>query len=265
MNKIIIENNELKNYTSNEVNIKDNNIYLIGANSLTIDYINTTKANITLNIQKNAHINIYEFSNNDNLDLKTTYILEEGSNLTINKYYNNKEINEEVTINLNGEKATIKYNFAEVNTAGANHHIIINHNHNHTTSNIYTHILEKNTANINVTVDSILPKQTPKCYLNQETKIMTLGTGTCQIKPNMYIDEDDVEARHGSVIGTFSEDTIFYLMSRGVPREKALELLIKGHILSPLDFAFDFKQKIIETLNNQRRWNNEQRRLSHIR
>ena len=69
----------------------------------------------------------------------------------------------------------------------------------------------------------------------------------------MYIDEDDVEARHGSVIGTFSEDTIFYLMSRGVPREKALELLIKGHILSPLDFAFDFKQKIIETLNNQRR------------
>ena len=75
MNKIIIENNELKNYTSNEVNIKDNNIYLIGANSLTIDYINTTKANITLNIQKNAHINIYEFSNSDNLDLKTTYIL----------------------------------------------------------------------------------------------------------------------------------------------------------------------------------------------
>ena len=141
MNKIIIENNELKNYTSNEVNIKDNNIYLIVANSLTIDYINTTKANITLNIQKNAHINIYEFSNSDNLDLKTTYILEEGSNLTINKYYNNKEINEEVTINLNGEKDNIKYNFAEVNTAGANHHIIINHNHTHTTSNIYTHIL----------------------------------------------------------------------------------------------------------------------------
>lgn len=253
MNKIIIENNKLKNFTSNEVNIIDNNIHLTGANNLTIDYINTTKANIKVNIKNHAHINIYEYSNNDNLDLKTTYNLEEGSNLTINKYYNNKKINEEVTINLNGKEATIKYNFSEVNTAGANHHIIINHNHTHTTSNIYTHILEKNTANINVTVDSVLPKQTPECYLNQETKIMNLGTGSCQIKPNMYIDEDDVEARHGSVIGTFSEDTIFYLMSRGVPREKALDLLIKGHILSPLDFAFDFKQKIIENINNQRR------------
>ena len=37
MNKIIIENNELKNYTSNEVNIKDNNIYIIEANTLTIE------------------------------------------------------------------------------------------------------------------------------------------------------------------------------------------------------------------------------------
>ena len=253
MNKIVIENNVLENFSSNEVNIMDNNIYLIGANSLTMDYINTTKANITINIKKNAHINIYEFSNNDNLDIKITYNLEEGSKLTINKYYNNKDINEEVNVNLNGEKATIKYNFSEVNTAGANHHIIINHNQKETTSNIYTHILEKSTANINVTVDSILPKHTPKCYLNQETKIMTLGTGSCQIKPNMYIDEDDVEARHGSVIGTFSEDTIFYLMSRGIPKEKALELLIKGHILSPLDFAFDFKQKILENINNQRR------------
>ena len=229
MNKIVIENNVLENFSSNEVNIMDNNIYLIGANSLTMDYINTTKANITINIKKDAHINIYEFSNNDNLDIKITYNLEEGS------------------------KLTIKYNFSEVNTAGANHHIIINHNQKETTSNIYTHILEKNSANINVTVDSILHKHTPKCYLNQETKIMTLGTGSCQIKPNMYIDEDDVEARHGSVIGTFSEDTIFYLMSRGIPREKALELLIKGHILSPLDFAFDFKQKILENINNQRR------------
>lgn len=257
MNRIIIENNILKDFSSNEVNIMDNNIYLIGANNITIDYINTTKANIKIHLKKDANINIYEFSNNNNLDLKTTYNLEEGCKLTINKYYSNEKIAEEVKINLNGNRSNIRYNFSEVNTAGANHHIIINHNQKETTSNIYTNILEKDKADINVTIDSILPKHTPNCFLNQETKIMTLGTGTSQIKPNMYIDEDNVEARHGSVIGTFSPANIFYLTSRGIPEEKALELLIKGHILSPLNFDFDFKQKILENLNNQRRWNNE--------
>jgi Fe-S cluster assembly protein SufD len=55
--------------------------------------------------------------------------------------------------------------------------------------------------------------------------------------PNLEILTDDLQCGHGSSSGPLDEDQLYYLMSRGLPRDKAERLLVRGffnEILSKL-------------------------------
>ncbi|MEO6454990.1 MAG: Fe-S cluster assembly protein SufD [Ginsengibacter sp.] len=56
-------------------------------------------------------------------------------------------------------------------------------------------------------------------------------------KPQLEIYADDVKCSHGSTIGQFNEDALFYLKARGIGEEKAKALLIHA-------FAYDVTEKI---------------------
>jgi Fe-S cluster assembly protein SufD len=56
-------------------------------------------------------------------------------------------------------------------------------------------------------------------------------------KPQLEIFADDVKCSHGSTIGQFNEDALFYLKARGIGEEKAKALLIHA-------FAYDVTQQI---------------------
>ncbi|QQE75177.1 Fe-S cluster assembly protein SufD [Brevibacillus composti] len=48
--------------------------------------------------------------------------------------------------------------------------------------------------------------------------------------PILLIDEDDVKAGHAASVGRFSEESIYYLMSRGISRRQAERLIILGFL-----------------------------------
>jgi len=54
-------------------------------------------------------------------------------------------------------------------------------------------------------------------------------------KPELEIFADDVVCGHGSTAGALDEDSLFYLMSRGVPRAEAESMLVRGFIEEILD------------------------------
>lgn len=54
--------------------------------------------------------------------------------------------------------------------------------------------------------------------------------------PFLLIDEYDVEASHGAAIGQIDEEQLYYLMSRGLTRKRAEELIIHG-FLAPFEKA----------------------------
>ncbi len=49
-------------------------------------------------------------------------------------------------------------------------------------------------------------------------------------KPELEIYADDVKCSHGSSSGSIDEDSIFYLMSRGLNRQEAIKLLVEGFL-----------------------------------
>ena len=49
-------------------------------------------------------------------------------------------------------------------------------------------------------------------------------------KPELEIYADDVKCSHGSASGSLDENSIFYLMSRGLSYKEARQLLINGFL-----------------------------------
>ena len=54
-------------------------------------------------------------------------------------------------------------------------------------------------------------------------------------KPELEIYADDVACSHGSTVGAIDEDAIFYLISRGVPRKQAQDMLVLAFLAEAID------------------------------
>ena len=68
---------------------------------------------------------------------------------------------------------------------------------------------------------------------------------TSDLKQDIFIDENDVIANHSALIGTFSTDEIFYLMSRGISKKESENLLTKGFLLKGITYYKDTLKEII--------------------
>jgi Fe-S cluster assembly protein SufD len=54
-------------------------------------------------------------------------------------------------------------------------------------------------------------------------------------KPELEIYADDVVCGHGSTCGKLDEDSLFYLVSRGIPKAEAETMLVRGFLAELLD------------------------------
>ena len=72
-------------------------------------------------------------------------------------------------------------------------------------------------------------------------------------KPELEIYADDVKCSHGSSSGNIDQDSLHYLMTRGLSRNDSTKLLIKGFLNDVIEFIKNPKiKKFIEsTLEKQ--------------
>jgi Fe-S cluster assembly protein SufD len=54
-------------------------------------------------------------------------------------------------------------------------------------------------------------------------------------KPELEIDCDDVQCRHGATVGSLNRDALFYLVSRGIEESQAQSMLELAHVVSLLE------------------------------
>lgn len=256
MNKINIVNNEIKVvdiddsilYTFTDNLIKTLTVQILKNTSLLIDYdfFENTKLEIVFIVNASANLKLYENKNGISSKIRTKYILNENSCLNVYKFNDINEINENIVINLDGKNSTIKYILKTISIDKEKYDLIINHNNSNTTSYIKNNGVAIKEGKIIFNVSSFVPNGNKECNVNQINRIINLTNNKCKIDPNLYIDEFDVSANHSALIGKFSEQEMFYLMSRGISREDALILLIKGFLLSDYDLSNDQLNKKIE-------------------
>lgn len=247
MNKIIVNKNRIDNYKDDEIEINNNKIWFYKDNKYEFEYIDCDDVRLEFMID-NAKIEILDYSSDNYLKIKNIYNIDNGS-LRIDKFYNNKQVDEEIDFNLMQDGDRIDYNFATISLGEENYIINVNHNNKNTISNIDNRSVALKNSKINYTINSRVLKDCVKSMLDQNTRIITLDECEAKISPNMFIDLDDVIAKHGSVIGTFKEDQVFYLMSKGISYNDTVKLLIKGYLLSKIKVNVDIRMKIMDIID----------------
>ena len=72
-------------------------------------------------------------------------------------------------------------------------------------------------------------------------------------KPELEIYADDVKCSHGSTTGNIDENSIFYLMSRGLTKDQATKMIVKGFLNEVIETITEPKIKLLisELFNNK--------------
>ncbi len=236
MNKLVIDGNKKIDFVCNceydiEINSSDN-------------------CDITFNVKDGVKVKIYIHSVNSDIKGSINYYLGKDSCLDISKFSFSGNVNILENIYLDGEGSIVNYNFSGVVFKKNYYKVKVFHNNSNVSSYISNRCIGNDGSEIVFDIDSILKKGNVGCVMDQTSKIMCLGDVDARICPNMFVDEEDVVARHGSVIGRFSDDDIFYVMSRGIGYKEALFLLIKGFILGNLNLDTERIKEIVDILDN---------------
>ncbi len=78
-------------------------------------------------------------------------------------------------------------------------------------------------------------KNATKTTAQLENKNLLLSaTAEANTRPQLEIDNDDVQCTHGATVGHLDPDALFYLISRGIKTEDARQLLIQAFIYPSL-------------------------------
>ncbi len=76
--------------------------------------------------------------------------------------------------------------------------------------------------------------QQTNSYLKNEN-LMLDDTARADSIPSLEIDANDVRASHGATIHKIVEEYVFYLMSRGIPRNTAVRMVVEGFFYKVFD------------------------------
>ena len=195
-----------------------------------------------------ADVKLLEYSFDLDIEVNNKYLIDHGS-LRVDKFYNNKNVKENIIVDLCSRNDRIDYYFSNICIGEEYYTFNINHKNRDTISNISNKSIALKNSKLDFIINSNVGKGNDGSILNQNTRIVTMGDCDTSVHPNMFIDLDDVEARHGSVIGTFKDDQLFYLMSKGIPYFDSLKLLIKGYILSNINVNLELRQRILDIID----------------
>lgn len=249
--EVVVKNKIVEDIDGIEINF-DNETLTIRIKSGfddSVRFINSIYQNVSIIIEQNVNLIFTEIkglavANNS----KYTYTLDENSNVIVNNFNYMRTYNEEIDINLNGYRSEVLFNLSVIAHANQQYNININHNNKQTISNVYNHGVTFGEGTLDLIINGYVDNGMSDSVLNQDNKIITMGTGQSMIKPNLFINENMVEARHGASIGRFNEEEIFYLETRGIPSVEGYNLLLNGFLLGNLKLENDLKDELINII-----------------
>ena len=222
------DDNSEKNFINNLFNFN------LGKNSILKNY----------KIDKKSNTNIkYDYSSITQKEnsISETFIFSSGSDY----------IKNEVNCNLEGQYSSAFIN--GIHLLSKNKHHEIRTKTNHLYENTKSYQLIKSVIN-----DSSKSVYQGKIYVDSKAQktdgyqlskaVLLNEQAEFNAKPELEIYADDVKCSHGSASGSLDEDSIFYLMSRGLDQKTAKELLINGFLLDVVEKITD--EEIKKLLKN---------------
>ena len=259
---LIIYHTTNKELTSQNINFKINFELEENSSLKLIDLVkdkgNKNFINIFYNfsLEKNSILKNYKIDQFENDNIRYMFNnIKQSSNSVSETFYLSKGSTfskNEIFCDLKGEHASAFVNGIFSLNKSKHHEIKAKINHlveNTKSYQLVKSVLENKSRSVyqgKIYVDSKAQKtdgyQLSKAILVDETTEFNA-------KPELEIYADDVKCSHGSASGSLDENSIFYLMSRGLSYKEARELLINGFLVEVINQITDEPiKKLIKNL-----------------
>lgn len=143
-----------------------------------------------------------------------------------------------ITFNLEGKESSL--NFVALILAKDENafpfETISNHNTTNTHAACYVRSAMFDKSSIDYKGMLVIPKtsQITDSYLSHDSLMLSDKAKVTTI-PSLEIEADDVSAGHAATIGRVDDELLFYLASRGIDKEQAKDMLIRGFIEADID------------------------------
>ena len=208
------------------------------------------------NLDKNAILKNYKIDKKNNTNIKYDYssIIQKENSISETFIFSSGSdyVKNEVNCNLEGKYSSAFINGIHLLSKNKHHEIRTKTNHLYENTKSYQLIKS-------VIDDSSKSVYQGKIYVDSKAQktdgyqlskaILLKEHAEFNAKPELEIYADDVKCSHGSASGSLDEDSIFYLMSRGLDQKTAKELLINGFLLDVVEKITDEEiKKLIKNM-----------------
>ena len=192
MNKILVDE---------EIYVLSNEEAVLDINKDTKIYINNLdNIDVTFNVSNNVSLSVFDYNTKNK---NTNIIVNQGNNTCFTYYH---------TFKIDGD-----YEFKYIaNIMGDNNKNELK-------------ISGISNGNAIIDVDGIVENNTKNNCLDEDIKVLTID-GKVDVRPMMHINIKDVIANHNTAISNVREDVLFYLMSKGIKRNEAINLICDGYL-----------------------------------
>ncbi len=199
-----------------------------------------TKKNITIEIDGNVKINDLESKEDINLNI----LVKDNSRLIYNKFNKNLS-NSNVKIDINNN-TDVSFNQSVYNELEGNFKIDANilGNDNNTIINYYGVTNQKGKLVVDATGNVI--KDIKNNNMLENVRILALNEEENIILPNLLVSSNEVSINHNATLSSINEDYLFYLESKGLTKEEAINLIYRGFITSKLDIDQELKDNLLD-------------------
>ena len=234
-----------------------------GSNNLDLLECKTKEIYITNEVNSNSSLLITNLQNIETLKIdlkedsfltlsllfdksveKLNFVINLKNNAILEGYFaefseDNLQISGEINLLNENAKAVVKLASLSANKDDKNISISVNHLAGKTYGRIDNYGVCKDNGKLLFAGTSHIFEKSIKSKTQQNAKIMVFDEASNAIaKPILKIDENDVEASHGAVVGKINDEHLFYLTSRGLSEAEAKELITFGY-LKPILVGFN--------------------------
>ena len=224
-------------HLSNNSSITLNEFYL--SSDKTTNGLTNHQCRISIEKEAKLVLNRYQYPNHNFQICKDVVLQEEESCFTSNNFSSSGVlVRNDIHVKVNGENCHTELNgiFAPSSNEFIDNHTLIDHiAPNCKSFENYKGLIKSNGIGV-FNGKVIVEKDAQKIEaFQQNNNILIHDDSTVYSKPELEIYADDVKCSHGSTTGQFDDEALFYLRSRGLSQDAAMEYLTLGFVHEIMD------------------------------
>ena len=229
--------------------MSEQNILINNRENKEIELLDFSSLNIEVLNGSSLTLKLANFENNENVKISAK-IGKDSTLAVIFADFSQSNISFKSEVNLVEEGASCTWHLATLSNSNFNKKFDVSFKHQvgHTVALMDNYGVAKDESNIVFTGCNHIFNGAKHSITRQNAKIIVFdkkANGTAS--PILKIDENEVQASHGAVVGQLNSDHMFYLMSRGLTKEEARMIITLGY-LKPI--SVNFSQDVQDRIEN---------------